>query len=293
MDVGIHLEVGFGKDDFNSALTEAFAFLAPAQAMFGADGQTADVNTLLANAQSVVAFDMAFAFGFKVGALTDFFAGNTSSSTLGSLFFRIDDMGIFAEASASGLSLDLFSGVSIVDGDFLLSAGTRLKAPFELELAADGSLASGISFSGTMTGQLSFEPHGQLSASLPFNADINGATQELIVILEDGNLFDDEDVLVKVDFDACQVVTFIDGMVGKLGSLAVSAQSLIGSPSFSGIDFESVLTNGIDDFFPDVSQYITGALNGEEEIMHILCHGKDYTSIFDISHFTPRIILLS
>ena len=88
---------------------------------------------------------------------------------------------------------------------------------------------------------------------------------------KDGNLFDDEDVLVKVDFDACQVVTFIDGMVGKLGSLAVSAQSLIGSPSFSGIDFESVLTNGIDDFFPDVSQYITGALNGEEEIMHILC----------------------
>jgi hypothetical protein len=264
MDVGLHLEVAFGKDDFNNALTEALTFLAPAQAMFGADGLTANVDGLLADAQSVVAFDMAFGFGFKVESLIDFFAEDTSASNIGSLFFRIDDMGIFAEATASGLNLDLFSGVGVAGGELHLSVGTRLAAPLELELAADGSLANGISFSGTIKGQLSFEPHGQLSASLPLNADINGVTQELVVILEDGNLFDGKEVLVKVDFDACQVVTLLDNMIGKLGSLTVSAESLIGFPTFSGIDFESVLANGIDAFFPDVSQYVTGALNGED-----------------------------
>lgn len=263
----IRLEEIFNKTDFTTALKTVFDKLEPAKAMFGASG-AANVSGLFEDATSLVAFDMTFATGFKISDLKDFFSNGSSSTSIGTLFLRIDDMGIFAEASLDEISLDLFTDIGITNGDFLISTGTRLDAPFEASVNSTGSLANGIGFSNTIKSRLDFVPYGQLFASLPFTAEVNGYDQKLKVLIQDSNLFDDEQVIVKVDFDACQVVTLLDGMMAKLGSLTISPRSILG-PASMGVDFVKSLDDlfpdtekSLDDFFPDAAQFVEGVLEG-------------------------------
>ena len=58
-----------------------------------------------------------------------------------------------------------------------------------------------------------------------------------------------------MNYDACQVVDVIHSLLGKLGSLSVSPQSILGPSALSGIDFfdpEDATT--LDSLFPDVGQ---------------------------------------
>ena len=89
---------------------------------------------------------------------------------------------------------------------------------------------------------------------MTFNATIRDYTQNLEIIFED-DFFDDRKLLVKMNYDACQVVDVIHSLLGKLGSLSVSPQSILGSSALSGIDFsdpeDATTRNNI---FPDVGQ---------------------------------------
>lgn len=252
----IRIEEIFSNADFIASLEQIFDKLEPAKAMFGASGD-ADVTTLFDSAASLVAFDMSLSAGLKVSDFKDFFSNGSSSTSIGTSFLRINDMGIFAEASLDDISIDLFTGIGIANGDFVISAGTRLAAPFEASLDVSGSLDDGIGFSNTMKSRLDFVPYGQIYASLPFTATVNGYDQELKVLIQDSNVFDDEQVIVKVDFDACQVVTLLDGMMAKLGSLTLSPRSILG-PAAMAVDFGISL----DEFFPDAAQFIEGVLEG-------------------------------
>ena len=224
--------------------------------MFGADGD-ADIVALLESAQSVVAFDLSFSAGVKFNSIFDAFWGATASTTL---FFRINDLGIFAEASVKDVNVDLFAGAIVDGGNFLLSAGLRLAAPFEAEVTADGSFASGISFSSTITSALTFEPHGQLIAALPLTASAVGIPLKLTIKLEDSNIFDSEPLLTTVDFPVCSVITgVLEGLLSKLGSLTnISPKTMLGVVQTSNIDF-----GPLDELFPDITRFINGALEGQ------------------------------
>jgi hypothetical protein len=120
-------------------------------------------------------------------------------------------------------------------------------------------------FSSTLK-TLRFEPYGQLFATLPLDATFNGLTQKLSIKFQDEHLFDTQKLLVKVDFPVCPVMSIVDGLLGKLGSLSFSPQSIMGPVGFSGIEFGDVL----DDFFPDVGQFIDGILESEF-LPEVLC----------------------
>jgi hypothetical protein len=203
---------------------------------------------------------MTFSAGFKLTNLQDFFQLGKFSSDISapSLFFRLDDLGIFAEASLDDIAMDLFPSVSVAGGEFLMSSGLRLDAPFEMKLDVAGNVDdNGIGFSATLKSRLDFTPYGQFYATLPFTANVNGYDQELKILFEDSNLFDLEGLLVKVDFDACQVASFLDGMLAKLGSLTLSPESILGPVSLA-VDFEESLDN----FFPNAGEFVQGVLEG-------------------------------
>ena len=52
----------------------------------------------------------------------------------------------------------------------------------------------------------------------------------------------------------CKVVDVIQSLLGKLGSLAVSPQSILGPSALSGIDFfgGEGMVDSLDGLFPDV-----------------------------------------
>jgi hypothetical protein len=259
MDVNIRFDKVFNKTDFEASLNNIFDMLGPAKAMFDAGGQGAEVANLLDQAKCVVEFDMSLSAGFKIGEYKDFFENGSSSSSIGTLFLRINDLGAFAEASLDAVSVELFPSINITDGSFIISTGTRLAAPFEMELHMNGTLTNGLSFGSTMTARFDFDPYGQVYASLPFTFSPAGEDpKELRIIFEDSNLFDDTSILVKVDFDACQVVNMLDNLFAKLGGLTLSAESVLGPVAFSQIDF----VNNLDEFFPDAGKYISGVLEG-------------------------------
>ena len=263
MDVGIHLEETFGVSDFQDSLASVFGELGPAQAMFGAEDSTADVTALLEEAQVIVGFDLTLNTGFKIQGLKDFFTASTSDLALGSLFLRIENLSVSAKASASGLSIDLFPGssnsVGIADGSLFLSVGVKLLAPFESKLTASGDLVNGIGLSSTFTSQLTFKPFGELSASLPFTTNVNGASpQSLTILFEDDDLFDDKMVLVKDDFDACQVNDLIQSLLGTLGSIQLSVEYILGPSAFNGINFfgnnDNRVLSSLNNMSPDVGK---------------------------------------
>jgi len=262
VDVAIHVDKSFDGTNFQDALETVFKDLGPAQAIFNVGtGTIADIASLLAQAQVSVDFSFHLSFGFKVGSLVDFF--DDTSSSVGGLFLRVNDLVVSAQASASGLFWtafpSLFQPVSVVDGSFDLVVGLKLPRPFEIS----GTLASPLEYSRTITGGNDFVAYGHLSADLPLSIEIGGVQQDLEVLVTDGNLFDEEQPLVKVDFDACQVGGALQALLGKLGSFDISAENILGSVGLSGIDFFSNGTvASLDAMFPDVGQFVAGILNG-------------------------------
>lgn len=255
VDVLIHMEEVFDKADFTDAISAMFENLGPAQAMFGAASEIPNVSALLDAASSIVALVMSFSTGIKIeNALSVFAEGSNAAA---SLFFRLDDLGVFAEAMITSVDLEIFPGVDVEGGDFLLSAGVRIASPFEGEINTDGAISTGISFSQSLT-NLAFKPHGKIVASLPFEATISGVTQRLTIKFEDENLFDTAQFLVKVDFPVCPVVSIVDGLLGKLGSLGLSPAQILGPVESAGLDISDTL----DDYFPNLDQFIDGILEG-------------------------------
>lgn len=256
IDVFIHMEEIFDRAFFEDAIRTIFQELGPAQALFGAATESPNVSAFLDAASSIVAFDMSFSTGVKVENALSFFAGGVDATA--SLFFRLNSLGVFAEATIESVNLDIFPGVSVDGGDFLLSAGVRVAAPFEAEITLDGTMANEIPFSHSLT-TMEFTPHGQLKASLPFEASINGLTQGLAIKFQDDNLFDSTKLLVKVDFPICPVVNVVDGLFGKLGALDLSPRNILGSVETAGLD----LADTLDDYFPNLSPFIDGVLEGK------------------------------
>jgi len=246
-------------------LTQIFDELGPAKAMFGAAEESANVAELLNNANSIVAFDLSFSTGIKVENPVSVFSGSATDTASASLFFRLETLGVFAETSMDKVGVTLFPGVSVEDGDFLLSAGLRIAAPFEAAVTLSGSLASGIAFGKELT-ILTFEPYGQLAATLPFDATIDDFNQKLKIKFEDDNLFDDQQLLVKVDFPVCPIFNVLDSLLGKLGSMGFSPQTILGPVGLSGFDISDTL----DDFFPDVSPFIDGILAVSSTVYTVL-----------------------
>lgn len=298
VDLDVRIEESLADtSDFLKALTSAFDKLGPAQSMFNASAtEKPDVAGLLDDARVAVAFDLSISAGFKINDLMAFFASSASESSLGSLFLRLNDLGVEAKASASGVSVDLFEGIGIVDGSFALSAGVRLDSPFEAELTATGDFVNGIELTGTVLGQLSFSPHGELAASLPFEVTIKNIKQSLVVLMNDADLFDDVLPLLRVDFDVCSVGDVMQSLIGTLGSIDVSAQSILGPMSLSGIDFfKDELSSTLDDLFPDVSQFAKRVLSAGGELFH-LCQeikqsGEDPPTLEDVvSHILEDVL---
>ena len=255
VDILVHVEQIFDKVYFMDAFSEIFQDLDPAKAIFGSASESPNISALLDIVSSIVAFDMAFSTGMKVenalSVLTD------GVEAAGSLFIRLNNLGVFAEAAAPSVDLEVFPGVTVENGNFLLSAGVRLAVPFEGEVTASGDMASGIEFSYSLT-TIAFKPYGQLAASLPFKTTINGSTQSLSIKFEDDNLFDEHQFLVKVDFPVCPVISIVDGLLGKLGSLELSAKNILGPVETAGLD----LANALDDYFPKLAPFVDGILEG-------------------------------
>ena len=249
------MEEIFDKAYFIDIFNATFAELGPAQAMFGAASESPTISALIDAASSLIAFDMSFSTGIKVENALSVFSG--AADTTASLFVRLNDIGVFAEATVAPVHLELFPGVAIENGNFLISAGIRIEAPFEGEVTIDGSMAAGVSFSHSLS-TLKFKPYGQLAASLPFEATLNGVTQSLTIKFEDSDLFDTKKPLFKVDFPVCPVISIVDGLLGKLGSLELSPRRILGSIETAGMDIADTL----DDYFPDVAQYFNGILEG-------------------------------
>ena len=271
VDVIIHMEQVFDKAFFIDAFNSIFNELGPAQAMFGAASKSPNVSALLDAASSIVAFDMSFSTGIKVrDALSVFTRGVDAAA---SPFFRLNDLGVFAEATILSADLDIFPGVTVEGGDFLLSAGVRIASPFEGEVTAGGNMASS---SHSLT-TIAFTPHGQLKASLPVEVTINGLTQGLVIKFEDDNLFDvvnlhptslsrrlTSEQSIEVDFPVCPIISVIDGLLSKLGSLELSPRSILGPIATAGLD----LADTLDDFFPNLSLFIDGILEGTKFLRH-------------------------
>lgn len=271
VDVLIHIEQIFDKTFFTEAFNSIFDELGPAQAMFGASSELPNVSALLDAASSIVAFDMSFSTGIKVDNAISVFTDGVNATA--SLFFRLDDLGVFAEATVASVDFDVFPGVTVEGGDFLLSAGVRIASPFEGEVNVGGSMASGITLSHSLT-TIEFTPYGQLKASLPFETTINGLTQGLVIKFEDDNLFDTVDtpaarlsrrltskqhrVMASVDFPICPNLSVVSGLLGKLGALDLSPRNILGPIETAGLD----LADTLDDYFPNLSLFTDGILEG-------------------------------
>lgn len=273
----MHVEQVFDTDHFMDAVSAIFDELGPAQAMFGAASELPNVSALLDAASSLVAFDMSFSTGIKVDDILSVVSGEADAT--GNLFFRLNDLGIFAEAIVQSANIDIYPGSAVKDGDFLLSAGLRVAAPFEGEVAADGSMVSGISFSHSLT-TTTFTPHGQLRANLPLQGTAT-APQSLIIMFQDENLFDTTEILVKIDFPVCPIVSIIDGLLGKLGSLELSPRNILGPVETAGLD----LSDTLNDYFPNLAPFTDGILEG----MCMLIAPFDLSSSAHLILFSPPL----
>ena len=66
-----------------------------------------------------------------------------------------------------------------------------------------------------------------------------------------------EELLVKVDFNICRLAGLMQALLGKLGSLQVSAESILGREL--PLELGDV-TESFDELFPDVGQFLNGVL---------------------------------
>ena len=177
--------------------------------------------------------------------------------------------------NADSLNINLFPGIAVEDGSFALSLGIGLASPVEVALDATGSLENGLSLSSSVTGRFDFRSRGYVEANLPIVAMIDGSEWRLDIMLQDEDLFALPGVAVKVDFNACQILEPLQILLGKLGSLDVKAESILGPnvPISGGIDFG---LNSLDDFFPDVGSFVGGVLEAKSEFFH-LCKENEAT----------------
>ena len=202
--------------------------------------------------------------------MQSFFANPpTANDVLGALFLRINNLSVSAKASATDLSFTLFEtpAIGIDEGEFLLSAGAKLSSPFELSLDTSGGPDNGIKFSETVKARLAYEPFGSLHTRLPFTVVLNGIEQNLTILFEDEDLFDDRELLVKVDFDVCQLDNVFQALLSKAGAMSVSAQNIVGDALPSNLDG---IVNSIDDLLPNVDQFFEGVLEGEIFLLRCL-----------------------
>jgi hypothetical protein len=252
IDVSFRLEDIFDKTLLKQAVEQIFDKLdGSAKSMFGVTEESPDIVGLVNNAKSNVAFDFAFSTGIKVeSALNVFSPGSTATSH----YIRLENIHIVAEASFDSLNLPLYPGVNVEGGDFELSAGLRITTPSEAIVTSRGSLANDMPFSSFIS-NLVFEPHGILKSTLPFVAIINDSPHNLKIKFDDSNLFDTRMFSAKVDFPVCQISTIADGLLGKLASLHLSPEHILGPVEISGLTLPS-----LDALFPDVRQFFNGIL---------------------------------
>ena len=258
IDLDMHIEEVFGREDFADALARMFDRLGPAKAMFGANDESANVQGLLDDASLSVAFDLSVTFGIKIQPdFMNFFnhsEDNNRALLNGTL--SLNRFSVSAEAHATGLTTSIFPGLDLTGGEFSLSTGVSLAMPLEMELDLNGNFANGIGLGKTITGRLSWIPVGQVMTSLPFYYGDQG----LRIIFQDEDLFDNRPLMVSVDFDVCQAIEALQLMIGRLGSLQFEPDNILGpNVPFSGID----IGESFNDFFPDAGSFMNRVLEGE------------------------------
>ncbi len=260
LDVTIRVEEAFGVSSFQSALNSVFDKLAPLQAVFGASGVVPAVDDLLSELDITAAFWLSISAGAKVNAsLTDVFDSiSTGNAPPVTVFLRIDQLGASVYAQVTELNLDLFPGIiDITDASLELGIGLGLSDPYEFILDSANSQI-GIGFNELVTGMLRFKPFGSLAASFPFSISVGSIQQDLELLFDDNNLFDEKEVSVTVNFNACRFLAVFQQMLGKLGSIGLSPDIILGPNAVSGIGLES-----LNSLFPDLGRFLTGVLEGE------------------------------
>ncbi len=259
LDVDIRIENIFNVSLFENALVRVFDKLAPLQAVFGASGIAPEVGNLLSELDVTAAFWLSISAGAKVNAsVTDVFNSISTGIAPVPVFLRVDELGASVYAQVTDLNLNLFQGIiDITDASLELGIGFGLSDPYEFILDRVGS-ETGIGFNELVTGMLRFEPFGSLAASFPFSISVGSIHQDLQVLFDDNNLFDEKEVSVTVNFNACRFLAVFQQMLGKLGSIGLSPDIILGPNAVSGIGLESL--NGL---FPDLGGFLNGVLEGE------------------------------
>ena len=255
VDVALRLENIFNASFFQSALNKVFDRVAPIQAVFGAAGEVAAVENLFDELEVTAAFWLSFSAGVKVnGSVTYFFDSFDSDVTLDATgFLRIANLGTSVYAGANNFNFELFPDINITDASTDFMIGVELWEPYEFIL---GSTAIG--FNEIVRGRLRFDPRGSLKASFPFLITTGNVRQKLQFLFDDNDLFDEEDVSVTVNYDACRFLEVFKQILGKLGAFNLSPENIVGPTSLSGIE-----VNSLDALFPDLGGFLTGVLEGE------------------------------
>ncbi len=260
LDVDIRIENIFKVSLFENALDRVFDKLAPLQAVFGASGEVPAVDNLLKKLESTASFWLSISVGAKVNAsIMDIYDSfSTGIAPPVTVYLRINELGASVYAQVANLNLDLFPGIiDITDASLELSIGVGLSDPYEFILDSANSQL-GIGFNEIITGKLQFKPYGSLAASFPFSMSVGSIHQDLQVLFDDNNFFDEKEVSVTVNFNACRFLAVFQQMLGKLGSVGLSPDIILGPNAVNGISLESL--NGL---FPDLGGFLTGVLEGE------------------------------
>ncbi|KAL3759073.1 hypothetical protein ACHAWU_008682 [Discostella pseudostelligera] len=264
LDVSIRIQQVFEASYFQSALNRLFDKLAPVQAVLGAKGKVAAVDNLLEELEVTAAFWLSISAGVKVNAsVTDVF--NTIYTGIAppvTGFLRINELGASVYAHVSDLNLELFPGIiNVTDASMELSLGVRLYDQYEFIMDSANSQI-GIGFEEIVTGGLRFDPYGGLAASFPFSFSIGNSNQDLQVLFNDDDLFDEKEVSVTINYNACRFLNVFQQILGKLGSISLSPDSILGPTSL-------IVSESLDGLLPDVGGFLTGVLEANNELFHL------------------------
>jgi hypothetical protein len=260
LDVAIRFEEVFGVSSLQSALNRVLDKLSLVQAVFGANTDVTAVDNLLRELECRAYFWLSISAGAKVNATVADVFNSLSTGIAPPLggFLRINEFGASVHARVADLDLELFPEIiNITDAAMELSIGVGLRDPYEFVLDSANSQI-GIGYDEIVTGRLRFEPFGSLAASFSFSTTVGGIRQNLSVLFDDGDLFDEEEVTVAVNFNACRFLPAFEQMLAKLGSVGLSPDNILGPNAVRGIVLES-----LDDLFPDIGGFLSGVLEGE------------------------------
>ncbi len=251
LDIALRVENVFNASFFQIALSTLFDKVAPSQAIFGAADEVATVGNLFNELEVIAAYWLSISAGTKVNAsfkdFFDSFSSDITPDTTG--FLRIVNLGASVYAQADNMSFELFPGISnVTDASIELQIGVELWEPHEFSLDS-----SDIGFNEIVSGRLRFEPRGNLAASFPFSVTIGSVSQDFQVLFNDDNLFDEEEVLVTVNYNACRFLDVFQQILGKLGAIKLSPENILGPTAIESLD----------SLFPDLGGFLTGVLEGE------------------------------